>query len=83
MPEATQLTVSLRAPTPNFPRQAPAKDEAGAHALFEKANAALTFRTVAVLDSAEMWQGVVRESGTLRLVALSPDALYVAAWELK
>lgn len=83
VPEAAQLTVSLRAATPNFPRQVPAKDEAGAQALFEKANAALAFRTMAVLNGGEMWEGIVRESGTLRLVALTPGALYVAALELK
>lgn len=78
-----QLIVGHRGSNPSVPPKATTGDEAAAHASFEKANAALAFKTLATLSSTEPWQGTIAQPGVLRLVATTPEALYVAAFELK
>jgi hypothetical protein len=49
---------------------------------FEAASYQLQFGILEELDSLARWEGVIQQSGTLRLVAESKSKLYVMAWKL-
>ena len=75
---ATRLWVGFRPDASSAPTSRPA-DPAGARRAFERANVRFAFEPVAELGPDEPWRGGINRTGTLRLVAETPDRLHVAA----
>jgi len=80
-PAGARLLVQRRDPLPEFTYGTPASTRAEALQRMEEANAKLRFQTLAELPPGREWRGTVAAAGTLRLVAVSKDALAVAAVE--
>jgi len=80
---ATKLYVGQRPAEPKMPPTRAAVKADQARVDLTAANEALAFRPVSKIAANGKWEGFVGEAGTLRLVAVAPDRLYVAALKLK
>ncbi len=78
-----RLLVQHRAPIPGVQLGKAPGDSQGANDALEKANAALSFRTLKELDITAEWNGELTEPGTLRLCVTGGSALLVHAENLK
>ena len=81
--DATELHVGLRAAGQELPVVAGdlQRDTAGEN--FRSANATLGFRPLPGRDASQEWEGVINNQGILRLVAIGPKRIYVAALNLR
>ncbi len=77
--KATKLYVEFRPDGQSFPQVQSPLEKDSAHQNLIKANDTFAFNKVAELEADEIWEGTVNTSGTLRLVAIAPDKIYVAA----
>lgn len=80
---ATALHVGLRPPLGPFERSSKRLTRQQALDRLARANGRFVFSTLEQLDVDQPWEGVVTGEGTLRFVAMSDKALYVATVELK
>jgi peptidase C25-like protein len=80
--DAQRLYVEFREAVGGMTEKNPSADPANALQAFEKANSQLQFKTLKELDSDQAWEGLFKQSGTLRLVAEGKTKLYVRAWQL-
>lgn len=80
---ALSLHVGLRPQQTPLARSPKRLTREGALDRLAKANSRFVFATIEQLDEGQPWEGVVTGEGTLRLVAMSGDKLYVATIELK
>jgi hypothetical protein len=79
---ATALHVGRRPPTVALVRSAEVLTRQQRLDRFGAANDRFAFKPIDQLDGDQAWQGVVEGEGTLRLVAVTQDTLYVAAVKL-
>jgi hypothetical protein len=80
--DAQRLYVEYREEIGALPMQLPSSDPSLVLQAFEKANRRLQFQTLKELESDENWEGIFKQSGTLRLVVEGKSKLYVKAWNL-
>lgn len=81
-PNATRLHVSFRRAGLQVPKVKGPKDRARAAALFDQANATITFNDLTVASKA--WQGAIAHGpGTLRLVATGGGKIYATTLKVK
>jgi hypothetical protein len=80
---ATSIRIGLRPIAPRFPPARGKPDAEAARALFDEANALLTFTPLPAPPADAPWEGVVTKGGWLRLVATSPSGLRVTALKLE
>lgn len=81
---AVRLHVSYRPATPAWPRRPSGTlDREQANAALERANAALAFEPLPAPAADDPWTGTIDRPGTLRLVAVARDRLYVATLKIE
>ncbi len=78
-----KLHVSFRRPVKNRPGERGELTARQVRRRFHAANDAFTFKELPAPGPDEPWKGVIREEGTLRLVAMGSDRIYAAALTLK
>ncbi len=78
-PAGATLLVQHLSPLPSFALGKPAATRAESLRQLADANAKLTFQTIAEVPAGASWSGITPGPGTLRLVAKTPSALFVAA----
>jgi Peptidase family C25 len=74
-----KLVVQHRPPMDDYVLGPPAASRDEGLERIAKANAGLQFRTITELGPGENWEGTFQGTGTLRLVAVKPEGLSVAA----
>jgi hypothetical protein len=80
--DATELHVGLREGGQEVPIAAGDPQRDSARNNFEAANETLEFRPLPGPKAGEDWEGVVNKKGTLRLVAIGPEKMYVVTLNL-
>ena len=78
-----RLFVQRREPLPAFPLMLPASTRDEAMKRMAEANGRLQFKTLTELGPGTKWAGKTTGPGTLRLVAVSAQGIFVAAVEMK
>jgi hypothetical protein len=80
---ATRLHVSFRPLGQPWPSVGNVTGKQELRALLQAANATFAFQELPAPPARGDWQGAVDQEGTLRLVAFTPEALYVTALDLR
>jgi hypothetical protein len=80
---ATRLYVSFRSDKQKTPNAQEPSERTVALERFRQANAAFAFTALAELSDDKIWEGIINESGTLRLVATGAGQIYVGVVKLK
>ncbi len=80
---ARKLHVSFRPLQQPWPNVGSATSKQELRGLLRAANATFAFQELPAPPPRGVWEGAVNQEGTLRLVAFTPDALYVAALDLR
>lgn len=80
--DATELHVGFRPAGQQLPTVAGDLQRDSARKSFESANETLEFKPLPAPKAGQDWEGVVNKEGTLRLVAIGPEKIYVAALNL-
>jgi hypothetical protein len=79
---ALKLYVDFRPDGQSFPQiQSPLEKDSATKNL-QLANDTFDFKPVAELDANKAWEGTINKPGILRLVAISPDNIYVATQKI-
>lgn len=81
-PPGAKLIVQHRPPIGTFALGKPASSASSAQDAMDQANGALDFQTITELDPQAEWNGVVSQSGTLRLCLIEGRQMRVFAVEL-
>ncbi len=76
---ALKLYVEIRPDGQSMPPIQLPLEKKSAQKTLELANDMFAFQRIAELSSDQIWEGITNASGILRLVALAPDNIYVAA----
>ncbi len=79
---ATKLYVEIRPDGQTMPSIQLALEKESANKNLQLANDTFAFRNIAELSSDQNWEGTTNTPGILRLVAMSPENIYVAAQEI-
>lgn len=81
---ATNLHVDFHSATNETPfRSTKSTDKAEMRNAFRQANEAFAFTPVATCSESESWTGTVDKRGWLRLCAIGPDGIYIAALKVR
>ena len=83
--DATRLEIGFQPAGRPWPQlgSPPPADREQANAALDRANAFFAFEPQAALAADKPWTGTVEQPGRLRLVAIAPGKLYVAALDLQ
>ena len=81
--DATELHVGLRPAGQELPAVVGDLQIDAARRNFQAANGTLEFISVPGPGAGQEWEGVVNKEGTLRLVAIGPEKIYVAVLSLR
>ena len=80
--DATELYVGFRPAGQKLPSHQGELQRDTARRNFQAANEVFAFKSLPGPAAGEPWQGVINSPGTLRLVAVGPERIYVAALNL-
>jgi hypothetical protein len=79
---ATVLHVSFRPSGQSIPKPRTPEDQRDPNKLFAQANETFAFKPLGRLGAGDKWSGTLSGQGVLRLIAIGPGKIYVAAINL-